>query len=309
MKAKLKIKNFGPINDLDIYISKFNIFIGPHASGKSTISKVLCIIHMFDFRIFPVKTNSPGIESLKILLAYYRIENFISDNTYWFFESVDLTFELKNSIPFVEYHGNDNKPQIDSYYFPAERIALPMISESIFELNLNDSSLPKYFLKFGRDFMIAKKEQKTFNLSLLNVEFEYAEGKNIVILRNSKSFLLEETSSAIQANLPLLVILNYPITNASLFVIEELELHNYPELQKKLLYYLVKKMQAPKLKPAYVILPTHSPYLLSAANNLLFAANVGKQRPSEVDDIISKASWINREDFTAYYVAMDMQLQ
>jgi hypothetical protein len=53
------------------------------------------------------------------------------------------------------------------------------------------------------------------------------------------------------------------------------------------------------------LLPTHSPYILSAANNLLFAAKVGKQSGEigeEVNKIISKGSWINKEDFSAYYI-------
>lgn len=177
-----------------------------------------------------------------------------------------------------------------------------MISESLFELNLADSSLPKFFLQFGRDFMIAKKTQNVFNLPLLDVEFTYAAGENRVILKDHKSLLLEETSSAIQANLPLLLILQYPIKNASLFVIEELELHNFPQLQKNLLYYIVRRMKYPKLNNAYVMLPTHSPYLLSAANNLLFAAKAGKYDTAAANDIITKESWIEPEDFTAYYI-------
>ena len=302
MKANLKIKKFGPIESLDIEIRKFNILIGPQASGKSTISKVLCIIHMFDYRMFTTN-NKLTLESVKQLLAYYRIENFYNNQTYWYFQDSVLKFKLENGIPSIEYLDNGIQPlPIDSYYFPAERIALPMISESLFELNLTESSLPKYFLKFGRDFMIAKKNQKTFNLPLLDVHFEYIDGKNIVILRNAKTFLLEETSSAIQSNLPLLVILEYPVNPASLFVIEELELHNFPQLQKNLLYHLVQRMQHPKLKPAYVMLPTHSPYLLSAANNLLFASKVGNQNSPDTEKIINKKSWIKPEDFTAYYI-------
>ncbi len=305
MRANLKIRNFGPIESLDIKISKFNILIGPHASGKSTISKVLCIIHMNDFRFFMNSKNKRNVDFIKPLLAFYKIENFYQKNTYWFFEDKLFTFKLENDEMTFDYHGDPEQGALPivSYYFPAERIALPMISESLFELNLAESSLPKYFLKFGRDFIIAKKKQQLFNLPLLDVEFTFADGKNRVILKNNRrTLLLDETSSALQANLPLLIILEYPIINASIFVIEELELHNFPELQKKLLYYLVKKMKFPKLKDTYVMLPTHSPYLLSAANNLLFAAKVGKQEPVAVNEIINKESWIAREDFTAWYV-------
>ena len=45
---KLKIENFGPINDADLNISKINIIAGKNASGKTTISKILfCIITAF----------------------------------------------------------------------------------------------------------------------------------------------------------------------------------------------------------------------------------------------------------------------
>jgi predicted ATPase len=96
MKAKLQIRNFGPINDLDIEISKFNILIGPHASGKSTIAKVLCIIHFFDYgAIFPYNEKR-SIQIIRTILLYYRVENFLQKDTYWFFEDDIFSFELKD---------------------------------------------------------------------------------------------------------------------------------------------------------------------------------------------------------------------
>jgi len=38
---KIEIKNFGPINDLELDIKDFMLFIGPQASGKSTIAKTI----------------------------------------------------------------------------------------------------------------------------------------------------------------------------------------------------------------------------------------------------------------------------
>jgi len=185
------------------------------------------------------QNNKRNVDFLKPLLAFYKIDTFYRKSTYWFFEDESMIFELQNGEINIDYHKAPGVSPIDSYYFPAERIALPMISESLFELNLNDSSLPKYFLQFGKDFIVAKKTQSVFNLPLLDVEFTSEDGKNRVILPSKRSFLLDETSSAIQASLPLLVILQYPIRDASLFVVEELELHSFPQLQKKLLYYLV----------------------------------------------------------------------
>ncbi len=303
MTAKLIIKNFGPIKDLEIEIKKFNILIGPQASGKSTIAKVLCIIHWDNISdTIEIRT----IEDMMNMLAHYRIERYYSVDTYWFFEDDELYFKLERGLVFIE--SKKEKPKTGSYYFPAERIALPMISESLFELTYEQSALPPFFLRFGRDFTIARKNQKVFNLPLLEVEFEYKENKNVVILRNNQSLFLEETSSAIQANLPLLITLQYPIRDASMFVIEELELHNFPSLQKKLLYYVIKRMNHVKFSNTYVILSTHSPYLLSTANNLLFAAKAAAANTATKDDIdkvIPKASWIDLHDFSAFYIQKD----
>ena len=41
MKQKIIIKNFGPIEDVEMEIDDFTIFIGPQTSGKSTIANLL----------------------------------------------------------------------------------------------------------------------------------------------------------------------------------------------------------------------------------------------------------------------------
>ena len=38
---KITIKNFGPIDDVELEVKNFMVFIGPQASGKSTISKAI----------------------------------------------------------------------------------------------------------------------------------------------------------------------------------------------------------------------------------------------------------------------------
>ena len=322
MKAKLQIRNFGPIKDIDIEVSKYNILIGPQAAGKSTISKVLCVIHacLTDFvhgRNFS-KSDEIAIpySQLKRISARYRLENFFQLDSQWYFEDDFFWFKLGETDFSIETGGNttfaiivrqkaDKLNASAGYYIPAERIALPMISESLFELTLEQSTLPGYFLEFGKDFTLARKSRTLFNLPILGVVFEHKEEKNVVTTEGNISLLLEETSSAVQANLPLLIILQFPLKTASLFVIEELELHGFPILQKKLLNYVIEGTRQSSLKDAYVMLPTHSPYILSAANNLLFAAKVAKQDKQiavEVDKIISKDSWIEKEDFSAYYI-------
>lgn len=44
MNSKLLIRNFGPIKAVDLDLRNVNVFIGPQASGKSTIAKLLTIL-------------------------------------------------------------------------------------------------------------------------------------------------------------------------------------------------------------------------------------------------------------------------
>jgi predicted ATP-dependent endonuclease of OLD family len=48
MKQRIIIKNFGPIKDVDLEINDFMVFIGPQASGKSTIAKLVYFFRSVD---------------------------------------------------------------------------------------------------------------------------------------------------------------------------------------------------------------------------------------------------------------------
>ena len=71
---KLKIDNFGPINEADLDISKINIIAGKNASGKTTLSKLIyCILTAFStdgeylaYESMKDRLNSLIGESLKI---------------------------------------------------------------------------------------------------------------------------------------------------------------------------------------------------------------------------------------------------
>ncbi|CAM3869925.1 AAA domain-containing protein [Flavobacterium branchiophilum] len=49
-KAKLIVKNFGPLKDIEIEVREMVTFIGAQASGKSTLAKLLSIFEDADFR-------------------------------------------------------------------------------------------------------------------------------------------------------------------------------------------------------------------------------------------------------------------
>jgi len=87
----------------------------------------------------------------------------------------------------------------------------------------------------------------------------------------------------------------------ALRIIEEPEAHLFPVAQKQLVELLVyMKNYNPNNQ---IIITTHSPYILTVLNNLLFASRVVKKSPhseEEVAKMIPKVFRINPNDFAAY---------
>ncbi|WP_158654074.1 AAA family ATPase [Helicobacter pullorum] len=83
-------------------------------------------------------------------------------------------------------------------------------------------------------------------------------------------------------------------------LIEEPESNLYPSNQEKMSYYLAN-LRAKEHKPQ-VIISTHSPYMLSAFNNVIYANQLLKQgAEKEILESIVPTS-INSEDFIAYKI-------
>ncbi|OUT10434.1 hypothetical protein B9N62_10060 [Campylobacter concisus] len=85
--------------------------------------------------------------------------------------------------------------------------------------------------------------------------------------------------------------------------IEEPEANLFPEKQKRIAYYLAslqKTKNAPEL-----ILSTHSPYILTSVNNLLYASELVKQDQSlkeKVTEIIDDKFLLDAENCSAYLI-------
>ena len=79
----------------------------------------------------------------------------------------------------------------------------------------------------------------------------------------------------------------------SSIIIEEPEQNLFPETQKELTYFLVKKLND-KYRNHKMILTTHSPYILYALNNCMLGGLVKNNIPAdEIDNFQSKLSWID----------------
>lgn len=194
-----------------------------------------------------------------------------------------------------------NKP----IYIPAERFLVSSVSESIFGLINNNVNLPKSITVFGDLFAKARNKVKKIDIDYLKVKYSYERNTDKILLENKKSIRLSESASGHQAIIPLKLVVenNYETKNGIPFIVEEPELNLFPITQRHLVQYLVEKCTYNKNE---LLITTHSPYVLSTLNLLVFAYKTAQKHPereSEIEAIVPKKFWINPDDFAAYYVA------
>jgi len=124
-----------------------------------------------------------------------------------------------------------------------------------------------------------------------------------IILPNGKQVHLNNASSGQQESIRILQdILLSLIEQQKVFrIIEEPEAHLFPEAQKHIVELLAILVNADP--DNQVIITTHSPYVLTVFNNLLFANRVIEKNPDmrdEVSKLIDNQSIIKSDDFAAY---------
>ena len=165
----------------------------------------------------------------------------------------------------------------NSIYIPAERNFFSFFSKALPALNLVRESIPQNLLRFSLDYQNAKSAYGKYDSALLNVSYEYDGLDDFFTDHTSnQKYPLSYASSGIQSTMPLLLVLQYAVNKMeySSFVIEEPETNLFPDKQVALLRHILKTVNS---SGRTLTITTHSPYLLSALNNSLFAGMLLKK--------------------------------
>ncbi len=342
---KLIVKNFGPIKEAEIDLTKYVVFIGDTSTGKSVLAKLIAIFRDF---IPSFKNDIEDLDFTQQLafqkqLKLYNIDfDFQSTQIIYLSNKLEIVFEnkkvavLKNSLEktkpqdlktfFVEnrLYSNEEMWEIfsrigfksSSIYFPAERILTSLIGSSISGLWAHDVALPACFKNFAAKYEIAKQNIKNFDFSDFGFEYNY-DGTEEKINYQGNEIHLSQASSGIQSLLPLLLVLNHELKPDTIFfpyinlLMEEPELNLFPVKQKVLLEYVIKKLCAVNILTRFdtkLVITTHSPYILSVLDTLMLAKNTFNEHPElkeEINAIISEDKWIDYDDISVYEVKND----
>ncbi|RKZ44280.1 MAG: hypothetical protein DRQ41_03195 [Gammaproteobacteria bacterium] len=309
MTDKIIIKNLGPLKQVELDLKEIIILIGPQASGKSTIAK---LIHFFKY-VTSVSCLKTQPEYLLTIFNKFFGEHYLQQNPNAHIEYLShCKIILKNGT--IHY---DNLPQskYKTTLIPAGRAVYSLISESLFSLTSEAISIDPMLLNFGRHIELSRKnfahilskELEPLLKDILKGHFKYVNGENRIYFENKQYITLDRASSGQQEVLPLILILMDVFYSGLLnFVtIEEPEAHLYPYSQYKLIELICRVYHCHFDKNRF-IMTTHSPYILSAFNNYLFSylvANVSELAKIQVKTVIPAESWINPKQLATYYVS------
>ena len=130
--------------------------------------------------------------------------------------------------------------------------------------------------------------------------------KERIYFKNNQYVKLQYASSGQQESVwILLLIFRYILDETSVFMVfEEPEAHLYPETQSDIVELIGLLANVYNNQ---IIITTHSPYILSAFNNLLYAYQVGKNKIGDekeaVESIVNSKSWIDPNRISAYFIS------
>ncbi|MFM6013484.1 MAG: AAA family ATPase [Dolichospermum sp.] len=244
--------------------------------------------------------------------------------------------EYYNTI-FTEYILRDN--HFNSLelvtFIPAGRSFFANLQNNIFSF-LSENIVIDYFLKeFGSAYEIVKNSyhfRKLIHAFKLNDSidelinqiivgnYSYEKDQDWILYTNetnkNRRTNLSHSSSGQQEALPMTLILAILpfISSTTLFIIEEPEAHLFPTSQKHVISLISQVFNATEKKHKFII-TTHSPYILTAFNNLIQAGNTLKalrEKPEQNDllkdlfKIVPESQILDINDVAAYTIKNGM---
>ncbi len=308
----LTVKNFGVLKDIDIELNKTNLFIGDNGSGKSVLAKLITIVtnevpenFLGQFKEFNIDfiTDKTVIlfEEDKNLLLHIEDDRLKHHSPSKYKDSVikQLTTKNPNNQNILELKNNlDILDGLESQYIPAERNLISIFNQSISNLVTAKIPLPDTLLKFSSEYNKARKEIKELNL--LNMKYVNKNGNDIIYYDDDNYLSLGNSSSGMQTALPMYLALKYFSSSYSHIIIEEPELNLFPKTQIETIKYIIETTTK---NDSHIM--THSPYVLSILNTLIFAfkaSNTNNILKDKISTIIPKDQQINPDEFSAYLI-------
>ncbi len=192
------------------------------------------------------------------------------------------------------YRLNVKKIMDNPLFIPAERVAQTLSGKNALVSNAIQDEL----FKINK---IVRTHKNEILIEPLSITYKNTNSIGYVKKNNEESFYtLHNGASGYQSAIPIVLAVKYyneVEKRKRTFIIEEPEINLFPSAQKKLMAFFIKNVNE---NGHSFIIPTHSPYFLSAINDYLLAYKKGQINEKETNEIIKKEYWLNIEDVSCY---------
>ena len=144
---------------------------------------------------------------------------------------------------------------------------------------------------------------------ILGAKFEIVGVEETLILEDGTPIPLDQASYGQQVAFPLLLMLaatgrNERWSQHTTFFVEEPEAHLYPTAQREMVHLLCTALDLTSRKSlSQCVLTTHSPYILTALNNLMYGAKAIRENPDcteRIRKILGETDLVLPEHVRAY---------
>lgn len=215
----LKIKNVGPIKNVEIELNKINVIIGPQSSGKSTINKIACYISWVEKKVCMDQSFDffyADRAFLTNLEVFHKLEGYIDFDSLIEYESdvLSIKYEISKSlIPQFKWKNQYGYKRPKISYIPAERNVVSVIPNWM-EVALPENNIRNYMTDWSVAHNIFDKENP-LNIKSLNIEYFYDKKKesDTILFEDNNNEIrpigLTNASSGIQSVVPIYALIYY----------------------------------------------------------------------------------------------------
>lgn len=217
MKKHLYISHVGPITgEVNIDLKRFNVFIGPQSSGKSTIAKLISTFSWIEKEACTTLSKDifPGGKGfVSYTEDYHRMHGYFQEDSVVRYESEYIRVEYNKgdfSISFTDKSLDYSRVKVT--YVPSDRNVITL--RDIEKRELGETN----FRSFLFDWLDARRYyDSAHKADLLNLDVKYyydskrIEYQDRITHHNGQSYeiALYDASSGLQSAVPLVVLITY----------------------------------------------------------------------------------------------------
>ncbi len=240
---------------------------------------------------------------------------------------VRFDYEIRKSFLFLISNNLEKNAAFSQLYIPAGRSFFANLKSSIFTFLSKNNSVDPFLIDFGTYYEQIKtpfrrnilNKSKNSNLKLFSeisflifniVRGKYLQkdGEDYLELDDNRLINIANSSSGQQETLPLSIILeNLAFSNPEIggesVYIEEPEAHIFPAAQKNIVELISTVYNARKDSLQFFI-TTHSPYILTAFNNLLQAGilsiDATEKKIEQISNLVPKTRFLKPGEVAVY---------